>query len=175
MKKNENHKENVLPIYGLCWVTVGRSDMLRTKPHSGGEGTELLENSQDVWIQVRGKKQILERHHVLLDGVLVLDCGERYGVSVMATGNEHGLTPDWHSTCRKVCCNLWMQLLYHGDWMSVPVVSHRTKCSVRIMMKRCRLDSGKAKVRNNFLNYDKSKKLPYKVTLHNAISIKKGK
>lgn len=48
--------------------------------------------------------------------------------------------PNWEMklTCRKICCSLSIQLLYHGVNTSIPPVSQRTKCSVNNIMKRCR-------------------------------------
>lgn len=47
--------------------------------------------------------------------------------------------PNWEMklTCRKICCNLSIQLLYQGVNTSIPPVSQRTKCSVNNIMKRC--------------------------------------
>lgn len=39
-------------------------------------------------------------------------------------------------TCKKICWSLSIQFLYHGVNTLVPSVSHRTKCSVKIMIKR---------------------------------------
>lgn len=44
---------------------------------------------------------------------------------------------DMKPTCRKICCNLSIQLLYQGVNTSIPPVSQRTKCSVNNIMKRC--------------------------------------
>ena len=39
-------------------------------------------------------------------------------------------------TCKKICWSLSTQFLYHGVNTLVPSLSHRTKCSVKIMIKR---------------------------------------